>query len=179
MTDHYFMSDLLASVKKDTTPERYWPLIGVREELLSFLHEKGIVRRPQMTADVLDEAAGRFGNGTARLLAGLMHIYDFNPAKLKDIRQYEGTERYEPLRNLLRLPGVQLLRAELYHNSGVSLQTLTVSTTEEIREAVAAYIAREGRSEIVPLPKEINCHREAARLFLRGDAEYDSGSERT
>lgn len=46
---------------------------------------------------------------------------------------------------------------------------LASSTTEEIQSRVAAYIAREGRSEIIPLTKEVNCHREAAKMFLRGD----------
>ena len=171
MTDNYYMSDLLASVGKDTTPERYRPLMEVREELAAFLLERGIVRRPQMTVGVLTEVSERFGIVTAKLLAGLMHIYDINPAKLKDIRQYEGTERHEPLKNLLRLPGVRLLRAELYLNSGVSLEVLASGTTEEIQSMVASYIAREGRSEIVPLTKEVNCHREAAKLFLHGDEE--------
>ena len=171
MKDNYYMSALLASVRKDTTPERYLPLMDVREALSSFLLERGIVRRPQVTSEILTEVSERFGIAAAKLLSGLMHIYDFNPVKLKDIRAYESTVKYEPLRNLLRLPGVRLLRAELYINSDVSLEVLASSTTEEIQKAVAAYIAREGRSEIVPLTKEVNCHREAAKMFLRGDEE--------
>lgn len=171
MTDNYYMSDLLASVREDTTPERYRPLMEIRGELASFLLEKGVVRRPQVTNKILEEVSERFGIAASKLLAGLMHVYDFNPAKLKDIRAYEGTEQYEPLRDLLRLPGVRLLRAELYYHSGVSLQTLASSSTEDIRKTVAAYVAREGRSETVPLPKEVNCHREAAKLFLHEDGK--------
>ena len=90
MKDNYYMSDLLASVRKDTTPERYLPLMEVREALSSFLLERGIVRRPQVTSELLTEISERFGIAAAKLLAGLMHIYDFNPVKLKDIRAYEG-----------------------------------------------------------------------------------------
>jgi len=68
---------------------------------------------------------------------------------------------------LLRLPGVRLLRAELFFYSGVTIETLAEKTTDEIRNMIRDYIQRENRTEIVPQPKEVNCHRAVAKMLLR------------
>lgn len=166
MTDNFYIEDLILSVRKETTMERYLPLAEHREELLAVMRENGIVFRDDVTDAVLQKVSMTCGETVARLFARFIHIYDFNRQKLRDIRAYEDTEAYEPLAGLLRLPGVRLLRAELYYHSGVTLKTLAESTTEEIRGMVQAYITREHRTETVPLPKEVNCHRAVAKMIL-------------
>jgi hypothetical protein len=108
----------------------------------------------------------RFGAEITGLFTRYLHLYDFKKEKLREIRQYQGTERYDPLAGLLRLPGVRILRAELYYNSGVTLEILAEKPTDEIRTMVRDYIEREGRREIVPLSKEVNCHKEVAKMIL-------------
>lgn len=166
MTDNFYIEDLILSVRKETTMERYLPLAEHREELLAVMRENGIVFRDDVTDAVLQKVGVTCGETVARLFARFIHIYDFNRQKLRDIKAYEGTEAYEPLAGLLRLPGVRLLRAELYYHSGVTLQTFAEKTTEEIRDMVRVCIEREHRTEIVPLPKEVNCHREVAKMIL-------------
>lgn len=73
---------------------------------------------------------------------------------------------YDTLAELLRLPGVRILRAELYFNSGVTLEVLAEKSSEDIRNMVSDYIQRENCSEIIPQPKEVNCHREVAKMIL-------------
>lgn len=166
MNDNFYLSDLLGSIREDTTMERYWKLIPVREELMRELQRMGAVYRDDVTDDVLDALKARFGEDTVRLLARFLHIYDFSKAKLKELKQVEDPERYAALAELLRLPGVRLLRAELYCSSGVTLKLLADKPTEEIRDMVRAYVEREGRAESVPFPKEVNCHKEVAKMIL-------------
>ena len=165
MNDNFYLSDLLHSLKKETTMERYWPLIPFREELLRYFEEKGLVFRDDVDSDTLDGLSDRFGSDTVRLLSRFLHLYDFNKAKLRDIAPVTDEGRYAALLELLRLPGVRLLRAELYLNSGVSLEALAEKSTEELREQIRSYIEREGRPESVPFPKELNCHKEVAKMI--------------
>lgn len=166
MTDNFYIEDLIFSVRKETTPERYLPLERCREELLAVMREDGVVFRDDVSDEIIKKVGTRCGDDIARLFARFIHIYDFKPEKLRDIRRYEGTEKYDALSAFLRLPGVRLLRAELYYGSGVTLKILAERTTEEIQSAVRGYIVREGRTEIVPLTKEVNCHREVAKMIL-------------
>lgn len=171
MTDNYYMNDLIGSLKKDVVMERYYPLIDYKENLISLLSESGIIRRDQISDAVIDHIRAKTGDDIARLFARFIHIYDFNKSKLRDIKSYIGTDSYEILEGLVRLPGVRLLRAELYLRSGITLKTLAEKSTEEIRDMVSSYIQRENRPEIVPLPKEVNCHREVAKMILHADSE--------
>ena len=153
-SDDFYIEDLILSIRKETTSVRYLPLAEYREELSALMRENGVTFRDEITDGILRKIADKCGESVAGLFARFIHIYDFNEKKLRDIREYEGTEGYDTLAELLRLPGVRLLRAELYFYSGVTLRSL--------RE----YIEREKRTEIVPLTKEVNCHREVAKMIL-------------
>lgn len=166
MKDNFYVSDLIGSIREDTTMERYWRLIPIRDELICELDRLGVVFRDDVTDDVLSRLSDRFSEDTVRLLARFLHIYDFSKAKLKEIRQVEDAEKYAALADLLRLPGVRLLRAELYYNSGVTLDVLAEKPTDAIQSMVREYVEREGRLESVPFPKEVNCHREVAKMIL-------------
>lgn len=166
MTDNFYVEDLIRSIRKETTLERYLPLAEQSGVLLALMREHRVVFRNDVTDAVLNAVGERCGQDTARLFARFLHLYDFNRQKLREIKQYEGSDAYEPLAGLLRLPGVRLLRAELYFHSGVTLQTLAEQSTEAVQAMVRDYVEREHRSEIVPLTKEVNCHREVAKMIL-------------
>lgn len=166
MTDNYYIEDMIESLKKDVVMERYYPLINCKEKLLSIMRAAGIVRRDEITETVIESISSSLGDDIACLFTRFIHIYDFNKSKLREIKDYTGTEKYDTLAGLLRLPGVRLLRAELYFNSGVTLAVLAEKTTEEIREMVRTYIQSQNRTETVPLPKEVNCHREVAKMLV-------------
>ena len=166
MNDNFYLEDLILSLEKETTLDRYQPLFSLREELLCFAKEQGLLFRDDVDGEMLSRFAARFGQDTAALFKRFLHLYDFGKAKLKELGPYQGTAEYAALADLLRLPGVRLLRAELYLRSGVTLETLTAHTTAEIQAMVRAYVEREHRPETVPFPKEINCHRAVARMIL-------------
>lgn len=166
MNDNFYIDDLIESLKRDVVMERYYPLIDYKAELSAILNKFGIVRKNQITETAIEDIAATLGNDISRLFARFIHIYDFNKTKLRDIKDYVDTKEYDNLADLLRLSGVRLLRANLYLNSGVTLEVLAEKSTEDIRNMVSNHIKHNNLTEIVPQPKEVNCHREVAKMIL-------------
>lgn len=129
-------------------------------------NKAGAIRKDQVSDAVTEDIRMMLGEAVSGLFSRFIHIYDFNNSKLREIKGYVGTKEYEALAALLRLPGVRSLRAELYFHSGVTLEVLAEKSTEDIRNMVSDYIRRENRPEIIPQPKEINCHRAVAKMIL-------------
>ena len=171
MNDNYFMDDLISSLKKDVVMERYYPLIEYKEDLLAILNKAGIVRKKQVSESLIENISEVLGKDVSARFARFIHIYDFNKAKLGDIKDYVGMKEYDDLAGLLRLPGVRALRAKLYFNSGITLEVLVEKTTEDIRTMIGDYIRREKRKEIVPQPKEVNCQREVAKMIIHASEQ--------
>lgn len=170
MNDNYYIDDLLGSLERDIAMERYYPLIDHKGELAAILKKACVVRKDQVSGDVTEAIRMELGDDVSRLFNRYIHIYDFNRSKLREIKDYAGTEEYDALTALLRLPGVRLLRAELYLNSGVTLEVLAEKTTADIRNMVREYIMRDNRPEIIPQPKEVNCHRAVAGMLLHANS---------
>lgn len=166
MNDNYYMNDLISSLKKDVVMERYYPLINYKEELTTILNKASVVRKNQISESVIEDIEKKLGKDISNCFVRFIHIYDFNKSKLRDIKDYVGTKEYDSLADLLRLPGVRVLRARLYYNSGITLKELAEKSTEDIRTMIRDYIQRENRDEIIPQPKEVNCHREVAKMIL-------------
>lgn len=166
MNDNYLVSDLINSLRIDVVMERYYPLIDYKGVITNILNKAGVVRKNEISENVIKEISMVLGKDISSTFSRFIHIYDFNKSKLKDIKDYVGTKEYDSLAGLLRLPGVRLLRAKLYYNSGVTLNVLAEKSTEDIRNMVNDYIKRENRKEIPPQPKEVNCHREVAKMIL-------------
>jgi len=167
MNDNYYLDDLIASLERGIVMGRYYPLIDHKGSLTEILNQAGAVRKEQVSDVIIADIRAMLGDDVSRLFARFIHIYDFNKSKLREIKGYAGTKEYDALSDLMRLPGVRLLRAELYFNSGVTLAVLAEKSTEDIRKMVCDYIQRENRSEIIPQPKEVNCHRAVAKMILR------------
>ena len=169
MNDNFFLDDLIGSLEEDIVMKRYYPLIDYKEELSAILNKAGVARKDQVSDKIIEDIRMMLGEVVSGLFFRFIHIYDFNESKLSEIKGYAGTKEYDALAALLRLPGVRLLRAELYFNSSVTLEVLAEKSTEDIRNMVSDYIRRENRPEIIPQPKEVNCHREVAKMILHTD----------
>ncbi len=165
-SDNFYLDDLLAALRADTTLARFSPLFPLQDELISFFRAEGAVRRDDVTDKMLARAAERFGEPNARLLARYLHLYDFRAEKRRELAPLSGAANYGVPCDLVRLPGVRLLRAALYADSRLTVEKIAVLTTGEIRCAVRRYIEENGRTETVPLPKEVNCHRAVARMIV-------------
>lgn len=165
-SDNFYLDDLLAALRADTTLARFSPLFPLRDALIEFFRAAGAARRDDVTDEMLAGVAGRFGEPNARLLAHYLHLYDFRAEKRRELAPLSGAANYGVLCDLMRLPGVRILRAALYADSGLTVEKIAERSTEEIRSAVCRYIEENGRTETVPLPKEINCHRAVARMIV-------------
>ena len=166
MSDNFYIEDLISALREDTVPERYYRLIPLRDELLACMKKHGAVLRDDVTDDELGDIGRTFGADISLLFRRYLHIFDFSPSKLKEIPYACGTAEYSALAELMRLPGVRILRAELYCHSGVTLEVLAEKSTDEIRKKVSEYVTRENRNETVPFVKEVNCHRATAEMIL-------------
>ena len=171
MNDNYFIDDLICALERDIVMDRYYPLVDHKKELTAILNKSGAVRKEQISDAVIESIRIMLGETVSGLFSRYIHIYDFNKSKLREIKDYAGEKEYDDLAGLLRLPGVRLLRAELYCNSGVTLQVLAKKSTEDIRDMVRDYIQRENRTEIIPQPKEVNCHRAVAKMILHTETK--------
>ena len=166
MNDNYFMNDMITALKEDVVMERYYPLISYKEELTTILNRANVIRKNEVSEVVVEDIKNKLGEDISCIFARYIHIYDFNKSKLSDIKDNIGMKEYDDLAGLLRLPGVRILRAKLYYNSGITLEVLAKKSTEDIRTMVQDYIQCNNREEIVPQIKEVNCHREVAKMIL-------------
>ena len=68
------------------------------------------------------------------------------------------------LSDLARIPGVQGIRARLYHDAGIkSVESMAEWEPEELREMVADFILRSGFDGIAPLSAEARFTIDKAR----------------
>ena len=95
-----------------------------------------------------------------------MHVYDFNKNKFNEIKKYLGTDKYESLVNLLRFPGVRILRAELYYNSGLTIEAISKSDVKQIQSVICKYLEENKLNLTIPTYKEIRTHQEVAKMIL-------------
>ncbi|MCQ2424363.1 MAG: hypothetical protein MJ088_05665, partial [Clostridia bacterium] len=137
----------------------------------------GAARRDDVTDEMLADVAKRWGEPTARLLARYLHLYDFRAEKRRELAPLSGAANHGVLCDLMRLPGVFSQSAFVQQvagvdcvceraDSGLTVDKLAALSTEEIRDAVRRYIEENGRTETVPLVKEVNCHRAVARMIV-------------
>ena len=153
----------------DCLPERYAPLIPLREALLSGLRTLGCKRKNE-AAQLPDEALAQLGlneDGLIRLFRRFLRLYDAAPQKWREIPKLTSDpEMQAAFSELYHLPGVRQVRAELYCRSGYrTLAALAAATEEEVIERTARTIADGQLSCIVPLPKEVRTHIAVARVF--------------
>lgn len=73
--DNFFVEDLLLSIREETTMERYRKLVPVRDALLSYLKDQGVLFRDDVTEEVLNGLSDSFGTDITALLSRFLHIY--------------------------------------------------------------------------------------------------------
>ena len=156
-------------LREDCLSERYSPLVGKREELISGLLRLGC-RTKNDAAALPDGALAEIGlesEEMIRLFRRFLTIYDPSPAKFREIDKIcTDPEEKEAYRELYYLPGVKAVRAALYFRSGYrSMKDFTDTSAEEVLERTSRTIAENGLTCIVPLPKEVRTHIAVAKAF--------------
>lgn len=109
----------------------------------------------------IDEAfVQRLKNDAIRLSGDYLRI--IKESGIANVRErygvsYELAEKFWCLCDLMRLPGVKIIRAGLYFDSGYrSVSSFAVETTESMLRGIKNYLIRSGDKKSLPLPKEIS-----------------------
>lgn len=169
---NYFVQGMDVLLCEECTLQRFYPLIPYKKQLIEGLlamHCYTTVECMALTdADWI--RAGLPDEEKAALMRRFLHLYDYKGKGIKDIPDAANKTEAE-LRGwleLMRLPGVKAIRAELYYRCGFSgLKAVAAADAEEMRTCIAEKIAQQGWNVSVPLPKELRTQIAVAKVFTQ------------
>ncbi len=157
---------------KDCILQRFYPLIPYKQQVI-----QGLLRMEKCTSgaclDMTDEEwiqAGLPDAQTAALMRAFLHLYDYKGKGVRDIPDAENKLEAEcrAWMELMHLPGVKAIRAELYYRCGYrSLAEFAAADAENMRTHMEEEIARHGWNFSVPLPKELRTQIAVAKVFTQ------------
>lgn len=208
--DNTATAELPLLLNRDTTLERFYPLIPLRESLVERLLELGL-RDKYLILARMEEDEGALARelglepGMLRLFKTFLHLHDFEDRRLSEVSAFcpqlvsalagrgitrsgqylmlcaarwpgDGTrslsvdgEQWEHLFNLcdlMRLPGVKAVRANLYYCCGYrSLKHFSLQTWDGMRAEIAARLPSLGLTCTVPLRKELSTQIAVAEVL--------------
>lgn len=167
---NYAVEALELLLCKDCLTERYYPLIPYKDALIKGLLLLGC-RTKNEAAMLSDDEFKELGLAAPELIGLLRRfftIYDPKPQKFWEIPWVtDDPYRQSILRELFLLPGVKLIRADLYYRSGYrSLEDFAKAAPQEILEKTADTIREQDLPCSRPLPKEVRTHIAVAKAFL-------------
>ncbi len=165
----YLIESINILLNEDCISERYYPLISIREDIITGLKSLGCVKK----SDALKLSDGELAElmlndeEKVKLFRRFLTMYDVKPQKFKEIiKLTSDAEEQKAFTELYHLPGVRFTRAYLYYHSGYRcLQDFLHTTVEEVRLKTAKTISDKNLNCIVPLPKEIRTHIAIAKAF--------------
>lgn len=154
---------------EECLPERYYPLIQHKKELITKSLKKGYKTKNDILKLFDDElmTLGLKDEKEIKLMQRFLKLYDSKPIKFKEILKLDlGKEEKQVFEELYYLPGVKHIRASLYYRSGYkSLEDIAKTNVDEVLKRTAVAISKYNLSCIVPLPKEIRTHIVVAKAF--------------
>lgn len=169
MNSNYLIQGIEVLLVEDRILKGYVPLIPFSGQLVQGLLALGCKTRDDCLALSDDELASA---GLPTQLTGLfrrfLHLYDYKGKGIKDIPDAEAksAEEIAALLELMRLPGVKAIRAQLYYHCGLrSLADFAAWEAEPLRAHIAQVIERDTLPCSVPLPKELRTQIAVAKLF--------------
>lgn len=185
--DNYKLIDMIDGLELDSVISRFYPLIENKEKLLSLFKKNNMIYKNDVNLEML---SSDFSQTTLNLLFLYLHLYDY---KKRSIREFEENDqmllsslsykstydilsderediselvRIKQLANLMRLPGVKYIRANLYYLTGFKdFRSFFKYNPQTIQEIISDYIIKNNRNEHVPLLKEIKTHVAVARMI--------------
>ncbi len=174
---NYKIEALEYLLDKECLPEKYYPLIQIKENLISRSHSMGYKTKNDI-AELSDAELLKLGlqdETTVNLLRRFLKLYDPRPQKMREIEKPDLSAKEKlAFQELYYLPGVRQTRASLYFYSGYeSLASIADADPKEILEKTALTISAHNLSCIVPLPKEVRTHIAVAKAFTQSGNEHE------
>ncbi len=147
----------------------YSPLIPYKEQLVNSFLRINCPTRDHCLALTDDELINAgLPDDLCGLFRRFLRMYDYKGKGLRDIPDAENKANDEvaSLLELMRLPGVKAIRAQLYYHCGLkSLQDFAASDWQSLQDQIAQCIARDALPRSVPLPKELRTQIAVAKAF--------------
>lgn len=174
MKDHIGIDYQIAGIEillnEDCIVQRFYPLIQYKNRLSANLSGKGILTRNACAALSDQELieAGLPDENMAALFRCFLHLYDYKGKGIKDIPDAEcrSAKEISSLLELMRLPGVKAVRAQLYLHCGIrSLSDLADADAEQLRDQIANRILQEELPFSAPFLKELRTQIAVAKVF--------------
>lgn len=168
---NYRIGALEYLLDKDCLPEKYYPLIPLKHNLI--LRSRGMGYQIKNDLEALSDAElASFGLSEGSLIGlfrRFLKLYDPNPQKFREIEKFDLSEKEKlAYRELYYLPGVRQTRASLYYLSGYkTLSDIADADPGDVLEKTALTISALRLSCIVPLPKEVRTHVAVAKAFTK------------
>ncbi len=171
INSNYLIQGIALLLEEDRILKCYVPLIPIKQQLVQGLQQLGCKTRDDCLALTNEELISA---GLPAELTGLFRrflcLYDYKSKGIKDIPDAEAksAEEIASLIELMRLPGVKAVRAQLYHHCGLqSLADFAAWDAEALQQHIAQVIEREALPYSVPLPKELRTQIAVAKLFTQ------------
>ena len=171
--NNYNIEGFAVLLNEDCISERYYPLIPYRDSITCNLAACGCRTKADCQA-LTDAEVVRCGlpEGLTALFRRFLCLYDCKGKGIKDIPNAEKRSIDEicSLAELMRLPGVKAIRAELYLQCGYkSLIDIAKTDATTMRGRIAECIASKGLSSSLPQPKELRTQIAVAKVLT----DYD------
>ena len=166
---NYKIESILILLNEDCILQRYYPLVQVKQPLLRFLQEQGVVFKDDCGRISDDKylANGTLNAQTLQLFKRFLTMYDVKRSKIAQLNKLclsdEMRQTYE---QFFALPGVSETRANLYYKAGLrSLRDVANLTASELVDKCKSAIDSQNLSCIAPLTKEASTHIAVAKAF--------------
>lgn len=165
----YRIEAIRVLLNEDCILKCYVPLIPIKDSLVNGLLRKGCrtneACRSLSDAELADAGLPEHMIG---LFRRFLRLYDYKGRGLKDIPDAESRteEEIASLLELMRLPGVKAIRAQLYYHCCLrSLADFAAADAEQLRMRITNVITKEKLPYAPPLPKELRTQIAVAKAF--------------
>lgn len=168
--EDYRIDGIKILLNEDCIVQRFYPLIQYKNQLSENLSEKGFSTK-NACAVLSDEElikAGLPDKNMAALFRCFLHCYEYKGKGIKDIPDaaYRSEEEVSSLLELMRLPGVKAVRAQLYYHCGIrTLSDFAAADAGQLRDHIANAIVKEKLPFSPPQPKELRTQIAVAKVF--------------
>lgn len=168
--DDYQIKGMDMLLREDCIVGRFHPLIPYKKQLLSGLSDRGCLTKNACAA-LSDEDLIRAGlpdESMVTLFRRFLRLYDHKGKDRKDVpdAEHRTEEEVTSLLELMRLPGVKAIRAQLYFHCDMrTLSDFAAADAEQLRARITDVITGEKLPFSPPQPKELRTQIAVAKVF--------------
>ncbi len=170
ISSNYRVEDMDILLNQDGILKRYYPLITYKRILIENLLKRGLLTKDDCKSLTDSELlqVGLPDQDMAQLFRSFLTLYDYKGKGIKDIPNIEAKSDaiVDALLELMHLPGVKSIRAEVYYQCGFkSLHDFTLFSAEQMKDIITDTITRELLPYSPPALKELRTQIAVAKVF--------------